>query len=64
MSNNVMFWLLPWFFYFFAVALIFIYKIAKRRSVTGWMFWRWVVLYGVVGHLPWFYLCGRGQARC
>ncbi|WP_375624456.1 MULTISPECIES: hypothetical protein [unclassified Bartonella] len=25
---------------FFALALIFIYKGAKRRSVTGWMFWR------------------------
>ncbi|WP_375609331.1 MULTISPECIES: hypothetical protein [unclassified Bartonella] len=67
MSNNVMFLLLPWFFCFFgffcffAVALIFIYKIAKRRSVTGWMFWRWVVLYGALATYLGFIYVGVGR---
>ncbi|WP_375646208.1 hypothetical protein [Bartonella sp. TT29SHDZB] len=61
MSNDVMFWLLPWFFCFFAVALIFIYVGAKRRSVTGWMFWRWVVLYGALATYLGFVYVGVGR---
>ncbi|WP_273755740.1 hypothetical protein [Bartonella sp. MM73XJBT.G] len=49
MSNDLFFWLLLVFACILAVGLLFLHKAAARRGVRGWLlFWRWVVLYGLM----------------
>ncbi|CDO49556.1 hypothetical protein [Bartonella tribocorum] len=62
MSQGLWFLLLVVFFGLFAVALVFLDKLAARRGVTRWRFWgRWVVFYGLVSVYLGFISVGAGR---
>ncbi|WP_273760375.1 hypothetical protein, partial [Bartonella sp. ML70XJBT.G] len=43
-------WFLPFLLLlcFWVVSLAFLYRMAARRKVTGWMFWWWMISYGIL----------------
>ncbi|WP_273719227.1 MULTISPECIES: hypothetical protein [Bartonella] len=62
MSQGLWLVLLVVFWGLFAVALVFLDKLAARRGVTRWRFWgRWVVFYGLVSVYLGFISVGAGR---
>ncbi len=43
------------------VCVAFLYRAAKCRGVMGWLFWRWVVIYGVIAAYLGFVCAGVGS---